>query len=664
MSRTSLSPDALRDQTESLNSLDKPTIRVLIYTDDPNKIQENGNFGIRELRRQLAAHPPAFANIDLRPVVSRNSGPNINQHADRTLDHELDQNQATPYHEVWFFGLHQINKDEYRFEFPGGGGPRSELNAAEVAALTRWMSVDPADGSKGIGVLMSGDHANPPPDQQPISGATKFCPPGLDHQTFLSLGRALGINVPRAKFLRVWQGPPTHCEEDSFNTLFPPPNEIDASPQQLNLPRFDQYGNPNPAGEPHNVFRGKNGEWIQVLPDHEHEGAVFVPKDFPEDVWPSTGKIQPVPKYIAFGTDHRSGRSLKLLAAYDGHAVGLGRIISDSSWHHYLNFNLQSLGADDLGVQAADQIGQFYSNLVVWLAPPQVRTSMTNAMFTWLATHPRMIEEISAGPLNIGNLALRLLRQVATDCEINELLVAACPEDLRRKSETFIFPHEPVVSELPTVEVLIGSIIGKYFEHLAGQDEGKKVTEEQLASIIHNGFAHAFLLNAYSAATQLYGSLSILSGFVQKQLPSDLLSIFQVMQTVNLEKENLTMASTRTDYQFEITLDSNGDTESFSLELNEECLGLPICRLWGELRSGSSEVFTVQGFRVANLMHFEIGFRRVKIVMGGVRRGNDDLFMRWVAVEPDGALARIPEMVAINPDVGETGTGTGNQTFI
>jgi len=259
MSRIALTPDALRDQTESLDRMEKPSIRVLIYTDDPNKIREDGNFGIREFRRQLAAHPPAFANIDLRPVISRNSGPHLNQHADRRIDTELNQNPNSPYHEVWFFGLHQIKKDQYRFQFPGGGGPRSEFDKDEVAALEEWMRVDPANGSKGIGVLVAGDHANPPPDQQPISGATKFCPPSLDHKTFLSLGRALGIKIPRAQFLRIWEGPPTHCEEDSFNTLFPPPNEIDPIPQQLILPRFDQYGNPSPTGEPHNVFRGKIG---------------------------------------------------------------------------------------------------------------------------------------------------------------------------------------------------------------------------------------------------------------------------------------------------------------------------------------------------------------------------------------------------------------------
>ena len=74
---------------------------------------------------------------------------------------------------------------------------------------------------------------------------------------------------------------------------------------------------------------------------------------------------------------------------------------------------------------AADQIGQFFSNLVVWLALLATRRAMARSMFIWLATHPLMMEEISSGPLDIGNLSLQLLRQVASDCEIHELLVAA-----------------------------------------------------------------------------------------------------------------------------------------------------------------------------------------------------------------------------------------------
>jgi hypothetical protein len=269
--------------------------------------------------------------------------------------------------------------------------------------------------------------------------------------------------------------------------------------------------------------------------------------------------------------------------------------------------------------------------------------------------------------LNIGNLALRLSRQVASDCEINELLLAACPEELRRQSKTFIFPHEPVMSELPTMEVLMGSVIAKYFEHVARQDESVGVSEQQLASIIHQGFTHAFLLNTTSAGRFMYRSVSMLLSFEQKSVSSDAIRIFRLLESlpssVYPEKGELQMNST-TSFQFVMTLDKNGDTESFVLELQEECLALPICRLWGDLTSSSSEHFNVQGFRVANLVHLELPFRKAKLLMGGVRDDNDDLFLRFVAVGLDHSLSQSSEMFAIDPDVGDTGTGTANQTAL
>lgn len=646
-----------------LVDLAKPAIRVLIYTDDDTKINETSHFGIREFRRHLEAHQPAFAVIDLQPLVSRNSGPQLSQHADRKLNYELNRDPKEPYHEVWFFGLHQKNKPTYKLKFPGGGGPRSELELDEVTALEEWMSVDSKNGSKGIGVLMSGDHANPPPDKQVTSGSTKFCPPDLDHREFLGLGRALGVNVPRAGFLRQWQGPPTHCEEDSSNTLFPPPSEIDRLAQQLTLLRFDQNGQPSSTGKPHQVFHGKNGEWIQVLPDHEHEGAVILPANFPEKIWPRK-QIQPMPRYIALGTDHRTGRSLNILAAYDGDAVGVGRIISDSSWHHYFNANLNGLSVDDQDVPAADQIGQLYSNLVVWLAPVEVRRAMARTMFRWLGDHTRMIEEIGAGPLNIGNAALQLLRKVASDCEIHELLLAACPEQLRQQSETFNFPHEPEMSHLPTVEVLIGSIISKYFEQVAEEDDSSDVSEEQLTEIIRKGFIDAFVINAYSAATSFYHGLSLWSSFAENCITSEVILTFLGSLQSRSEKEKMEMITT-TPYFFTITEDRDGSSELFDMELIEECLSAPLCRLSGTLKPRETPgSFDLSGFRVGAFVHFEIPFRKAKLVMNGVRDDNDDLYMRYVGAALDHPLSKSEATFAVNPDVGDTGTGTGNQTLV
>ena len=667
-----------RDDYDLLNDIDRPTIRVLIYTDDPEMVGEDGIFGISELRSQLAAHPPAFARIELSSVISRNSDASPNHHADHKIDDELSKHPDQPYHEVWFFGVHQANKPEYKLKFPGGGGPRSELEPDEIAALEDWMCVDQKDGSKGIGVLVSGDHADPPPDEQPISGPDKFCPPDIPHKRFLGLGRALGKRIPRAGLLRKWEGPPTHCVEDSFNTLFPPPDQMDPRPQRLILPRFDEYGNPSPAGDPHELFRGRGSDWISVLPDHQHEGAVIVPNKFPTEVWPRCHDTQPIPRVIAYGTDRRTGCRLNILAAYNGDAAGVGRIISDSSWHHYFNVNLKFLSARHLHMPAADQIGQFFSNLVVWLAPLAIRRAMARSMFIWLATHPLMMEEISSGPLNIGNLSLQLLRQVASDCEIHELLVAACPQTLRQRFETFNFSHEPKMSQLPTVEVLLGSIISKYFEAVGQKYDNVGFCDAQLGTIIHNGFTHAFLVNGMSAATFAYQSLFMLMSFQLDSISSEVLRTFERLESLRLaiqHRKEKQMNAYNEPLAFLITLDKGG-AEIFTLTLEVdhslckpfEPMHLSICPLSGSLTS-DSERYEVRGslVRPHNAIYFEFPFRRVRMIMGGIQTEGGDIVTRFVAVAPDMDFLKNTKLsmdVPINPDEGDTGTGTGTQTLV
>ena len=142
--------------------------------------------GIRELRRHIAAHQPAFASIRIT-LVSRNS--DVNHHAGHLLHDELAKKD---YDEVWFFGIHQKNKEPFMLGIPGGGGPRSELETAERDDLSVRMGVSADPRATGIGILMAGDHANPPPHIIPPSGPGQLCPPNVDHETFLGLGRALG----------------------------------------------------------------------------------------------------------------------------------------------------------------------------------------------------------------------------------------------------------------------------------------------------------------------------------------------------------------------------------------------------------------------------------------------------------------------------------------
>lgn len=67
---------------------DKPTVRILIYTDDPERVTDVGigNFSLSHMIRSLHEHEPAFAKVCFN-LVSRNS--NRQSHADNTLDRVL-----------------------------------------------------------------------------------------------------------------------------------------------------------------------------------------------------------------------------------------------------------------------------------------------------------------------------------------------------------------------------------------------------------------------------------------------------------------------------------------------------------------------------------------------------------------------------------------------
>src|SRR5215217_3174231 len=111
-----------------------PTIKILFYTDDPQVAlsERPGEFlGIGSMDQRLHAHAPAFARLETT-LVNRNSV----AHADNKLDAVLDRER---FDEIWFFGIHQANIG--RFSVGAfRGGPNSELDANEIAALERWMS--------------------------------------------------------------------------------------------------------------------------------------------------------------------------------------------------------------------------------------------------------------------------------------------------------------------------------------------------------------------------------------------------------------------------------------------------------------------------------------------------------------------------------------------
>jgi hypothetical protein len=454
----------------NLTDSEKPTIRILLYTDDPQEVveQTGPGFGLGVMISHLRSRPPAFANLWVKLVSRYPQGSDKASNKINIVLEEAEKAQK-PFDQVWVFGLHQINKQRFSLGI-GGGGPESELDRDEVSALRTRMDA-------GLGVLVTGDHANERPEGA-LDNPESPIPDDARNEQFLGLGRALGRSIPRAGMLRDWEGKPTANPRHSFNTqviafgtsLTQIGFQKDPIPQQLILKTFNERGKPSFEGRPHPLFFYRQGTAILLYPDHLHEGAVTLPAELDEKLWPKTiDGFQPQPRIVAHGVDKRNARKLKLIAVYDGDAVNAGRIVADSTWHHYFNVNLREFPPGSAPLTPADQIGQYYANLALWLSPLAKRAEMADAMSRWLERQPEIAEVVGPQPssrnsdvLMTGSLAMKYLAEVASDCEVHELLQLIVPRSTGKRYESLYFPDESSsLSPLPSKELLLGLLIHK-----------------------------------------------------------------------------------------------------------------------------------------------------------------------------------------------------------
>jgi hypothetical protein len=493
------------------STVQKPTIKILLYTDVPTRVVKEavGFFGLGRMIVQLKAHAPAFANLDIRWEGRYSRG---SDRADNKINVALNrevEKTGSPFDQIWVFGVHQVNRAKLNLRL-NGGGPESELDADEVTALRCFMD-------NGGGVLVTGDHANPRPKDAVSPDPNSDCPDRFVKEPHLGLGRALGRCIPRAGLLRDWEGSPTSREDDSNDTqvvvfglrsgnfddeiIF----EGDLIPQQLILQNFDENGSPSLRGQPHPLFFYRPGLSIKLFPDHLHEGQVTIPKELDDKDWPSNADgFRPEPRVVAFGLDKRSGRRFQLLAAYDGDGAGVGRIVADSTWHHYFNVNLTGFTLRANEGSASDQIGQFYGNLAVWLSPATKRLEMTNAMLEWLGQEPLVLENLGSIPsgnmsdkFRAGQTAHQLLASVASRCEIHEILQMAIPETYRYldPSGAISLPDTGnTFSSLPSKDLMLGCLLNQHPPELLKELETMPahIRSEKIRSVLTAGSVEAF----------------------------------------------------------------------------------------------------------------------------------------------------------------------------
>lgn len=417
-------------------------VRILLYTDsatlteplpDPFVPGSTAAFDLGKVKQVLESDPWYWVKFDVDFKQRTN------------VTNRLDQlNLKDNYDEVWLFGI----------------GSTNVLTAAEISAIDDFTR-------HGGGVLITGDHAN--------------------------LGYSIGGEVPRAGKMRQWPAPDSMSPEWN-NTLEEGPtagyqfaDQSDDTPQKIRLRTY-----PLGSGwsqfffkrEPHPLFCSQWGP-IKVHPDHQHEGEAVVPATFPETEWPKIGGHQELPEVIAWGKikspDADVGREVGLVSVYDGHKVNIGRVVADSTWHHYFNINLWGYSATSAGLDALKYIEAHFLNVGVWLASPKLQKCMLASACWGILWHWKIKEVLTAKPHILGAEAHNVLGKYASQCTIYKWIIDLFPTEVVKEIMRI---REPGVTPPlgPVENVVLGEILAAMRD--AENDLSKPRKPQDLDSLV------------------------------------------------------------------------------------------------------------------------------------------------------------------------------------
>jgi hypothetical protein len=377
----------------------KCRVRVLLVTDGGLDFG-SGDFGLRAFVQFLQV-PKYYVKYEVTLAHRRARSGDAMMDGDSNISRRItnfrfdngDHFGSDSYDEVWLFGIE--------------GSPG--ITESEVRAVAEFM-----DG--GGGLFATGDHG--------------------------ALGKAMSGQIPRARSMRLWDHtavPESASDEVSMGG--PRRNDTNRLGNDIGS-QFNDQSDDVPQSVKPKLYRVQTGIWeavfphpllcgqkgaIKVMPDHPHEGECVEPIDADQSVtvagatfeeYPqgTNGNPRPVPEVISTssvlsgttsgGKFATNAHTFGGICAYDGHRASVGRVVTDATWHHFVNVNLiGELGAappKDVGFLATtagqahlETIKNYYSNLAIWMARPELIACMNKRILWATIFDGRVIEAVT-----------------------------------------------------------------------------------------------------------------------------------------------------------------------------------------------------------------------------------------------------------------------------
>ena len=393
------------------------TVRVLLVTDGGLDFSMNG-FGLRTFVETLLSTTGFHVRFQITLGHIDNVADNQIMVGDPRIARSIRQFKfddpshfsTTLYDQVWLFGISTFYSRGNAAN--GQAYPNDRLSDAELRVISDFMNA-------GGGLFATGDH-------------------GL-------LGTCLCSRIPRARSMRLWDNTSGNDNVNEVSMAGPRRNDTnrfgdagsqfadqsDDIPQPISPKMYYRHSGLWTSKFPHPVLCGPNGV-IRVMPDHPHEGQCIEPInpnmnfDFgggakPEYPASTSGGSRPLPEIISTSTvlagmtagvkSPTQAHSFGGISAYDGHRASVGRVVTDATWHHFVNINLVGDESEPVGDPKRlgflfsaqgqahlEEIKAYYRNIAVWISRPANIVCMNRRLIWWLLWNERVLEATLTTP--------------------------------------------------------------------------------------------------------------------------------------------------------------------------------------------------------------------------------------------------------------------------